>query len=140
MATLVEPLSVDVLIWTVFVWCEQPEQPVNLLPHPNVHQVIQPAVTAAQSPRECLGTCARHTTCMNCTSEECIWCQNEGRCIDKNAYTASFPYGQCREWTTTSLRCRASDSGKLTPFYLYLTLSLPCGCDRIYLSVWVWSV
>ncbi|XP_055714873.1 attractin [Phlebotomus papatasi] len=60
----------------------------------------------------CPPACAALTSCENCTQGECIWCQNEQRCVDKNAYTASFPYGQCREWTTLSSKCRAAVSGK----------------------------
>ncbi|KAG8231674.1 hypothetical protein J437_LFUL007448 [Ladona fulva] len=60
----------------------------------------------------CNTPCSELTSCMNCTVEECIWCQNEGRCVDKNAYTASFPYGQCREWTTLQSRCRPTPSGR----------------------------
>ncbi|XP_067009750.1 attractin-like protein 1 isoform X3 [Anabrus simplex] len=60
----------------------------------------------------CGSSCAEFTACLNCTQEECIWCQNEGRCVDKNAYTASFPYGQCREWTTHQSRCRSIVAGK----------------------------
>ncbi|XP_041767179.1 attractin [Anopheles merus] len=60
----------------------------------------------------CPPACSGLTSCGNCTQEECIWCQNEQRCVDKNAYTASFPYGQCREWTTGSSKCRAASSGK----------------------------
>jgi attractin len=63
-------------------------------------------------PTLCQPSCAALTTCGNCTQEECIWCQNEQRCVDKNAYTASFPYGQCREWTTMSNKCRATTTGK----------------------------
>lgn len=62
-----------------------------------------------QSP--CPTPCAELNSCMNCTSEECIWCQNEERCVDKNAYTVSFPYGQCREWTTITSKCRTTLSG-----------------------------
>nr|CAD7262632.1 unnamed protein product [Timema shepardi] len=67
-----------------------------------------------QEPVSCTGSsaCSEFTSCINCTNEECIWCQNEGRCVDKNAYTASFPYGQCREWTTHKSRCRSSGPGK----------------------------
>ncbi|CAH0395554.1 unnamed protein product [Bemisia tabaci] len=60
----------------------------------------------------CVSSCAQFTSCFNCTQEECIWCQNEERCVDKNAYTASFPYGQCREWTTVQQRCKISSSGE----------------------------
>lgn len=56
----------------------------------------------------CESVCDHYTECTNCTKDECIWCQNNERCIDKNAYTSSFPYGQCREWTTDEHRCRAS--------------------------------
>lgn len=59
----------------------------------------------------CPPACASLLTCGNCTTEECIWCQNEQRCVDKNAYTSSFPYGQCREWTTLQSKCRAAVSG-----------------------------
>uniref|UniRef100_A0ABD2XI47 Attractin-like protein 1 n=1 Tax=Trichogramma kaykai TaxID=54128 RepID=A0ABD2XI47_9HYME len=56
----------------------------------------------------CRSPCVDYTSCRNCTETECIWCQNEERCVDKNAYPASFPYGQCREWTTLHEKCRGS--------------------------------
>ncbi|XP_023034074.1 attractin-like protein 1 isoform X2 [Drosophila willistoni] len=56
----------------------------------------------------CPPACATLTNCQNCTEDECIWCQNEQRCVDRNAYTASFPYGQCREWTTFTSKCRST--------------------------------
>lgn len=56
--------------------------------------------------------CIEYTTCRNCTEGDCIWCQNEARCVDKNAYPASFPYGQCREWTTMETKCRPTETGK----------------------------
>ncbi|KPJ20686.1 hypothetical protein RR46_00043 [Papilio xuthus] len=31
----------------------------------------------------CSAPCATHTTCANCTAEECIWCASAGRCVDK---------------------------------------------------------
>lgn len=65
-----------------------------------------------EEPLPCPPSCAALTTCSNCTQEECIWCQNEQRCVDKNAYTSSFPYGQCREWTTLQNKCRAAISGR----------------------------
>lgn len=68
--------------------------------------------TEPSEPIQCPKVCAEYTSCLNCTQEECIWCQNEGRCIDKNAYTASFPYGQCREWTTVSTKCRSKGEEK----------------------------
>ncbi|CAH4035307.1 attractin-like protein 1 isoform X2 [Pieris brassicae] len=48
----------------------------------------------------CNAACATLTTCANCTAEECIWCASTGRCVDKNAYGASFPLGGCRAWST----------------------------------------
>ncbi|XP_012270635.1 attractin-like protein 1 isoform X2 [Orussus abietinus] len=60
----------------------------------------------------CRSSCVEFTSCRNCTESDCIWCQNEGKCVDKNAYPASFPYGQCREWTTIDARCRATETGK----------------------------
>lgn len=66
---------------------------------------------------QCPPPCANLTSCGNCTEEECIWCQNEQRCVDRNAYTASFPYGQCREWTTHPSKCRPEVSGSQCGFY-----------------------
>ncbi|XP_015604179.1 attractin isoform X2 [Cephus cinctus] len=60
----------------------------------------------------CRNPCADFTSCRNCTESDCIWCQNEGKCVDKNAYPASFPYGQCREWTTADAKCRATETGR----------------------------
>lgn len=54
----------------------------------------------------CPPACSSFTSCHNCTEDDCIWCQNEQRCVDRNAYTASFSYGQCREWTTLAPKCR----------------------------------
>lgn len=72
---------------------------------------LQSNITAeAAEPLQCQKVCSEYTSCLNCTQEECIWCQNEGRCVDKNAYTASFPYGQCREWTTVGTKCRTRGS------------------------------
>ncbi|KAL1514087.1 hypothetical protein ABEB36_003406 [Hypothenemus hampei] len=68
------------------------------------------ASVEANEPAQCQKVCSEFTSCLNCTQEECIWCQNEGRCVDKNAYTCSFPYGQCREWTTNGSKCRSRGS------------------------------
>lgn len=65
-----------------------------------------------EEPLPCPPSCSSLTSCSNCTTEECIWCQNEQRCVDKNAYTSSFPYGQCREWTTLTTKCRVATAGK----------------------------
>ncbi|XP_035739558.1 attractin-like protein 1 isoform X1 [Vespa mandarinia] len=67
----------------------------------------------------CRSPCAEYTSCRNCTESDCIWCQNEAKCVDKNAYPASFPYGQCRAWTTIEARCRATGNGReWCSFYL----------------------
>lgn len=60
----------------------------------------------------CRSPCVDYTSCKNCTESDCIWCQNEKRCVDKNAYPASFPYGQCREWTTVDSKCHPTETGK----------------------------
>lgn len=35
-----------------------------------------------------------------------MWCHNEDKCIDKHGYWPWYPYGQCREWTASSAKCR----------------------------------
>lgn len=77
------------------------------------------ATAEANEPAQCQKVCSEFASCQNCTQEECIWCQNEGRCVDKNAYTSSFPYGQCREWTTISSKCRTkgTDENSQCSFY-----------------------
>lgn len=78
-------------------------------------------ITEATDQIQCPKVCAEYTSCLNCTQEECIWCQNEGRCVDKNAYIASFPYGQCREWTTLSTKCRSRGSEEKSQCSFYST-------------------
>ncbi len=29
-----------------------------------------------------------------------MWCLNLNMCVERNSYLASFPYGQCMDWTT----------------------------------------
>ena len=53
----------------------------------------------------CDPACYTHTSCENCTSTGCMWCSNEQRCVESNSYVASFPYGQCMEWTTQKAKC-----------------------------------
>ncbi|GLV41896.1 distracted [Carabus blaptoides fortunei] len=84
-------------------------------------QVVYPNSTESQEPVTCSRVCSEFTSCLNCTQEECIWCQNEGRCVDKNAYTASFPYGQCREWTTVSSKCRSRGAQASSQCSFYVT-------------------
>ena len=49
--------------------------------------------------------CAEHSSCSSCTQSSCMWCSNLALCIDTNAYVASFPYGQCMDWTTKQDKC-----------------------------------
>ncbi|XP_063389635.1 attractin [Cydia fagiglandana] len=60
-------------------------------------------IRSVASAGPCTAPCATFHTCSNCTSEECIWCASTGRCVDKNAYGASFPLGGCRLWSTSSV-------------------------------------
>ncbi|XP_037091277.1 attractin-like protein 1 [Pollicipes pollicipes] len=53
----------------------------------------------------CGPSCSERTTCDNCTAASCMWCINKMRCVENNAYVASFPYGQCMEWTTQKAKC-----------------------------------
>ncbi|KAL5284023.1 ATRN family protein [Megaselia abdita] len=87
---------------------------------PQINKCIQAVANKTYDPTDlqCPPSCASMTNCTNCTEEECIWCQNEERCVDRNAYAASFPYGQCREWTTQIARCRTvTPSGSQCGFY-----------------------
>ena len=51
------------------------------------------------------------TTCLcmwsyaECACGMCMWCKNLRMCTDRNAYLASFPYGQCMDWTTQINHC-----------------------------------
>nr|XP_021208146.1 attractin-like protein 1 isoform X1 [Bombyx mori] len=53
----------------------------------------------------CRAPCSTLQNCANCTAEECIWCASAARCVDKNAYGASFPLGGCRAWATSGGVC-----------------------------------
>nr|XP_033809079.1 attractin [Geotrypetes seraphini] len=59
---------------------------------------------ANHSAKQCRIPCALRMQCGECTSgnSECMWCSNMRQCVDANAYVASFPFGQCMEWYTTS--------------------------------------
>ncbi|XP_063834386.1 attractin-like protein 1 [Ostrinia nubilalis] len=58
-------------------------------------------IRSVASAGPCSAPCSTFQTCANCTAEECIWCASAGRCVDKNAYGASFPLGGCRLWSTS---------------------------------------
>ncbi|XP_060806928.1 attractin-like protein 1 [Amyelois transitella] len=58
-------------------------------------------IRSVSSAGGCSAACSTYRTCANCTAEECIWCASAARCVDKNAYGASFPLGGCRAWSTS---------------------------------------
>nr|CAH7752343.1 unnamed protein product [Callosobruchus chinensis] len=47
------------------------------VPHPQHSNVSAEAV----EPIQCQNVCSEYNSCLNCTQEECIWCQNEGRSL-----------------------------------------------------------
>lgn len=53
----------------------------------------------------CRTPCYLRTDCENCTSSSCMWCSNQQKCVETNAYVATFIYGQCMEWTTDKAKC-----------------------------------
>ena len=59
----------------------------------------------------CNLACSERTDCTNCTNSLCMWCKNLGMCVDRNAYLASFPYGQCMDWTTHHEECPSERAG-----------------------------
>ncbi|XP_013386295.1 attractin-like isoform X2 [Lingula anatina] len=63
--------------------------------------------------QRCNPPCSSFNDCGNCTSAKCMWCGSENRCVDSNSYVASFPYGQCLEWTTEEKRCAATKCSEL---------------------------
>ncbi|XP_062573722.1 attractin-like protein 1, partial [Saccostrea cucullata] len=56
----------------------------------------------------CPTPCYMNTTCESCTSQKCMWCSNQQKCVETNAYVATFIYGQCMEWTTDKSKCPAT--------------------------------
>nr|CAD7267924.1 unnamed protein product [Timema shepardi] len=53
----------------------------------------------------CPAACSEHSTCTECTIEECVWCESKKRCVESIAEQLIFPYGECPIWTTDSSRC-----------------------------------
>ena len=53
----------------------------------------------------CGSACSEKKTCIECARGMCMWCKNLRMCTDRNAYLASFPYGQCMDWTTQINHC-----------------------------------
>jgi len=63
----------------------------------------------------CPVSCSARDSCANCTSGLCMWCHNQQMCVDRNAYLASFPYGQCMDWTTHFEQCPQEDNSTMVP-------------------------
>ncbi|XP_070211800.1 attractin-like protein 1 isoform X1 [Littorina saxatilis] len=57
----------------------------------------------------CQKPCSVYSNCSSCTQKECMWCSNLALCINTKAYVASFPYGQCMDWTTKGEKCSATE-------------------------------
>ena len=60
--------------------------------------------------------CSMHDSCNYCTNNNCIWCDSQDKCVDKNAFVVNFPYGECREWTTTNSKCRPEGVSRCTHY------------------------
>ena len=65
----------------------------------------------------CDSACSDRTTCSDCLQQQCMWCKNLRTCTDRNAYLASFPYGQCMDWTTSQGSCPVSAPKTNGKFY-----------------------
>ncbi|CAJ0564969.1 unnamed protein product, partial [Mesorhabditis spiculigera] len=53
--------------------------------------------------------CEEATSCSACMDEEqrkgCMWCPSTERCINQEAYTIAFAYGQCQSWVNEASKC-----------------------------------
>ncbi|OXA45784.1 putative protein tag-53 [Folsomia candida] len=58
----------------------------------------------------CEQSCADLSTCTNCTSNNCMWCNSLNTCVDKNAYVISFPYGELCDEVASCDSCLALPS------------------------------
>lgn len=54
---------------------------------------------------KCDNSCSSRPTCKACILGSCMWCISQQRCLETNAYAATFPLAQCTEWTTS--KCSA---------------------------------
>uniref|UniRef100_A0A8R1DM70 Uncharacterized protein n=1 Tax=Caenorhabditis japonica TaxID=281687 RepID=A0A8R1DM70_CAEJA len=51
---------------------------------------------------ECETPCAERSNCSTCVdNDQCMWCPSTNMCINLEAYTLSFAYGQCHSWVTS---------------------------------------
>ena len=68
----------------------------------------------------CGQSCSEKRTCGDCMGSLCMWCKNLHMCTDRNAYLASFPYGQCMDWTTQSSQCPSKTDDGEWPYTVWL--------------------
>ena len=61
----------------------------------------------------CHALTGQRLTSVSSQQGPCLWCTNQNRCVDKNAYIPSFPYGLCTEWTTQEAKCREPDFNEM---------------------------
>ena len=77
--------------------------------HPPVYEyesrIGLPTGMRGHSDSPCDSACSDRTSCSECLQQSCMWCKNLRMCTDRNAYLASFPYGQCMDWTTVHGSC-----------------------------------
>ena len=69
------------------------------------HDRGYPQISRSAFDSNCSPACSDRTTCDDCLEQSCMWCKNLRMCTDRNAYLASFPYGQCMDWTTNQGSC-----------------------------------
>ncbi|XP_004365629.1 hypothetical protein CAOG_00758 [Capsaspora owczarzaki ATCC 30864] len=59
----------------------------------------------------CRAPCSSNTNCSTCLLADntgnipCLWCESTSTCLDFNAYTGVFDFGQCFEWSQVPDRC-----------------------------------
>lgn len=75
----------------------------------------------------CDQACPDYSTCFNCTSNNCMWCDNLNTCVGKNAYVISFPFGECMSWSQLSSTCHSKDP-RFSPSRSSSRLFLPLNC------------
>ncbi|CAJ0947291.1 unnamed protein product, partial [Mesorhabditis belari] len=74
-----------------------------LAPIPRIPNVTLCAV-AGQAACEMANNCS---DCMDETKRTgCMWCPSTERCINQDAYTIAFAYGQCQSWVNQSNKCQ----------------------------------
>ncbi|XP_071089503.1 attractin-like protein 1 [Haliotis cracherodii] len=75
--------------------------------HVKTAQQLAEEIGANINSPQCPIPCSERKECSNCTKNNCMWCSNMQQCVETYSYVASFPYGQCTEWTTKD-KCPAT--------------------------------